>query len=168
MNGIARLLLSLLCIGLLAACTKSDSSTEMIEPGDKLGDFLITTGEEGEVTFGDVLACKEQAESGHFACHTTVGTKVMLTTGIYDETASGKLDELWTEFSKTYKMTIDGRPVDLPPFGTLDRVHPMVGTIRYFNVVIDASKPGEMTISDSGELDGEAIQETTVLTFTEP
>ena len=168
MNGIARFLLSLLCIGLLAACTKSDSSTEMIEPGDKLGDFLITTGEEGEVTFGDVLACKEQAESGHFACHTVVGTKVVLTTGIYDETGSGKLDELWTEFSKTYKLTIDGRPVDLPPFGTLDRVHPMVGTIRYFNVVIDASKPGEMTISDSGELDGEAIQETTVLTFTEP
>jgi hypothetical protein len=97
-----------------------------------------------------------------------VGTKVVLTTGIYDETGSGKLDEMWTDFSKTYKLTIDGRPVDLPPFGTLDRVHPMAGTIRYFNVVVDASKPGEITISDSGELNGEAIQETTVLTFKEP
>lgn len=168
MTGKARIFTALLCICLLAACTSSDSSTEMIEPGDKLGDFLITTGEDGEVTYGDVLACEEQAEADHFACHTTVGTKVMLTTGIYDETGSGKLDEMWTDFSKTYKLTIDGRPVDLPLFGTLDRMHPTVGTIRYFNVVVDASKPGEMTISDSGELDGEAIQETTVLTFTEP
>jgi hypothetical protein len=51
---------------LLASCASSSSTPttaiEMINPGDKIGDFLITTGEEGDITYSWDLDCVKQGE----------------------------------------------------------------------------------------------------------
>jgi uncharacterized protein YceK len=43
----------------LSACASATTRTgnKMINPGDKIGDFLITTGKEGDVTYTWELGC---------------------------------------------------------------------------------------------------------------
>jgi hypothetical protein len=154
----------------LASCTKPNSSTaessEKIEPGDQIGDFLITKGEEGKVTYWYDLDCGNEADKENMSCKSTTGKQVNVTTGIYDDTHSGKLDEKWSGF--TYELFIEDRPVDLQAFGTVEITHPVVGVIRYWNVVINAGKPGEITVRESGVVDGDPFKTTTTLTFSEP
>jgi len=123
---------------------------KMIEPGDMIGDFLVTTGDEGD---------KE-----NYSCKSTVGTKVNITTGIYD--LSGKLDEKWSRF--TYQLFIEGRPVNLQSFPPIDVRHPVVSRIRFWNVAITTSKPGSITTRDVGVIDGEPFETTMTYTFSAP
>jgi len=162
--------LILLMTGLLVACAqpKPTESSGLIRPGDKVGDFLVSTGEEGNFTYGFDLDCSEEGsqQKANLSCKSTVGDMVNISTGIYDDTNSGKLDEYWS--NSNYQLFIEGRPVDLQAFGTVETKHPIVGVIRYWNVVISTSKPGTITVNDSGVAGGDAFEYTTSHTFSAP
>jgi hypothetical protein len=160
----------LLMAGVLIACAqpKPTESSEIIRPGEKVGDFLVTTGEEGNFTYGFDVDCSEEGseQKATNSCKSTVGDIVNITTGIYDDTHSGKLDEYWSK--SNYQLFIEGRPVDLQAFGTLEYKHPVVGVIRFWNVVISTSKPGILTVNDSGVAGGDAFEYTSMYTFSAP
>ena len=175
MKKIVYLTLSMLFVIILGACAKATSqpTDEMINPGDKIGDFLITTGEEENVTYGFDLSCVKQGEGENYSCKAPVGTEINIATGIYDDTVSSvpttatpKLNEKWSSWN--YLLFIEDRPVNLQAFGYIETLNPMVGVIRYWNVVIIASKPGEITIRDSGVIDSKPFESTTTYTFIAP
>ena len=165
MKRLAYFPLIILVAGWLVSCVKTDSSasesSEKLKPGDQIGNFRILKGEEGKVTYGYDLVCNEM--EGNIACKASVGLPVNVSTGIYDDTYSGKLEEVWSGF--TYELWIEDRPVDLEAFGTAEITHPMVGVIRYWNVVITTSQEGEITVRDSGIADGNPFESTTTFAF---
>jgi len=94
-------LTSIILIGLFAiilgACTKVTTQPVegMINPGDKIGDFLITTGESGDVTFFWELDSTKGQEANTTFCEVAWGMKLIGTVGIYDDNVIGRLDEYW-------------------------------------------------------------------------
>jgi hypothetical protein len=151
----------------LSACASATTQTgnKMIKPGDRIGDFLITTGKEGDVTYTWELGCTEQGKD-IYSCQATAGTKINISVGIYDDTFRGKLEEVWS--GHTYELFIENRPVNLQAFGTIDINHPKVGKMRHWNVVVLTDKPGEITLHDSGVVHGEPFESTMTYTFTAP
>ena len=170
MKRLALMVFILWMTGLLVACaqTKPTESSDLIRPGDLVGDFLVTTGEEGNFTYGFDVDCSEEVsgQETNQSCKLEVGEIINITTGIYDDTSSGKLDEYWS--NSNYQLFIEGQPVDLTAFGTVEYTHPIVGVIRFWNVVISTSKPGEITTNDSGVAGGDAFESTTTFTFSSP
>jgi hypothetical protein len=153
------------------ACTKTAGTSEvnnsMIEPGDKIGDFTITTGVQGKFTYGFNIECPELGTKNTYSCNVKVGQAINVSTGIYGTTGSGKLDEVWVH--SNYQMYINDHPVDLQAFGTVDYNDPQVGVIRFANVVINASKPGEITVRDSGVyVNGSPFSSTSSYVFSQP
>jgi len=169
MKKLVYLTFFMLFVIIMGACAKATPQPvdEMINPGDKIGDFLITTGEEGDVTYGwEQDECVHQNDKKINWCPTIVGTKVNVSLGVYDDTFKGKLDSLWSE--QTYEMFIEDRPVNLQEFGYIDVSHPIVGKMRYWNVVVITTKPGEITVSAKGVVDGDPIEDTTTFSFSAP
>ena len=167
----------LLCITFIAlfastfcACAKATSQPgdEMINPGDKIGDFLITTGDSEDIIFVTKLHCPFDSSTSTESCEQPVGTKVNVGLGIYDDNLSGgkTLDELWSE--QAHEMFIESRPVNLQAFGAIDFNNPMVGTVRVWNVVIITDKPGKITARSTGVVAGDPFHYTAILTFTTP
>jgi hypothetical protein len=171
MKKLVRLILFVMLVVISGSCAKATPQPvdEIINPGDKIGDFLITMGQEGDVTYNFDLdsAIVQQGNEEVYAVHIPVGTKMNVSIGFYDSTYSGKLDEDWS--GHTYEMFIGGRPVNLQAFGPIDVPHQMVGTIRYWNVVIVATKPGEITVDAKGaQANGTPFDETKIYTFSVP
>jgi len=170
MNRLALMVLILSMAGLLVACDqpKPTESSDLIKPGDMVGDFLITTGEEGNFTYGFDLDCSEEGseQKANISCKLSVGDIANITTGIYDDTRSDKLDEYWS--NSNYQLFIEGLPVDLQAFGTVEYNHAFVGVIRFWNVVISTSQPGEINVHDSGVAGGDAFENTSTYTFSAP
>jgi hypothetical protein len=166
MKKIIYLALIMLFVIILGACAKAtpQSANEMINPGDKIGDFLITTGDEGKVTYGwELDECTHQENKTINWCPTTVGTKVNVSIGIYGQ----DLEEKWS--SHTYEMVINGHPINLQAFGSIDVTHPIVGQMRYWNVVIVTNKPGEIiVISKVVVVGGDSSEDTTTYSFNSP
>jgi hypothetical protein len=159
----------------LGACAKGTSqpsgetvqpAAEAIKPGEKIGDFLITTGEGDEVTYTWDLDCVKTGEGEIYSCKVPAGTKVNLSVGIYDDTFKGKLDEVWA--GHTYEMFIENRPVSLQDFGSIDVNQPQVGQMRHWNVVVSTDKPGEITLRDAGVVHGEPFESTMTYVFSAP
>jgi len=151
----------------LGACGKSTpQSAEMINPGDKIGDILITTGGVEGVKNAWDLGCKESA--GKWSCEVPVGTKANVSWGVYADIVRGEdLETKWAGF--TYDLAIEGRPVNLEAFGFVDFYHPSRGKVRCWDVVITADKPGEIEFKDTGALAGEAPEsDVTTVRFTAP
>jgi hypothetical protein len=142
----------------------------MINPGDKIGDFLITTGDDKNITYVSTIHCPFDQNTSTESCEIPVGTKVNVGIGFYDDDpSSGKtLDETWLEQINNHEMLIEGRPVNLQAFGSIDIPHPMVGTIRNWNVVIVTDKPGKITARSTGVYDGDPFDYTAILTFIAP
>lgn len=138
----------------------------MTDPGDRTGEFLITKGGNGNVTYTWDLGCVKQGAGEEYACEATVGTKVNVSVGIFDDTLRGKLEDVWS--GHTYKLSIDGHPVNLEAFGFIDVVHPKAGPMRHWNVVVLTDKAGAITIRDSGSVDGDPFESTMTYTFTVP
>jgi hypothetical protein len=65
-------------------------------------------------------------------------------------------------------MSINDRPVNLKAFGSIDRQHPTVGMMRFWNVVIGADKPGEITVHSKGVVGGDPFEDTTTYVFVSP
>jgi hypothetical protein len=171
MKKLAILFSILLVAGLVSACAASAISAgdtaKMIEPGDHIGNFVITTGEQGKFTYGFSVNCSELGSANTYSCKTTVGDVINISTGLYDTTGKGNLDQIWTH--SNYQMFINDRPVDLQAFGTIDYNHPQVGVIRFANVVITTNKAGEITVKDSGVYDnGGPFQSTSTYVYSKP
>ena len=86
--------------------------------------------------------------------------------GVYAGFSGKDLDTLWSEH--TYKMFINDRPVNLEAFGSIDFLHPRAGPMRSWNVVIVATKQGEITLHDMGVVDGEPSESTVTYLFSAP
>jgi hypothetical protein len=163
------LLLIVLYTIVTASCAKPDSESVegMINPGDKIGDFLITTSDDKDVFYTTNVHCPFDPATVTETCEIPVGTKVNSASGAYGDDYSGKnLEVYWSD--QTYVMTIEGRPVNLQAFGFIDITHPVVGKMRLWNVVIVADKPGTITIDHSGEIAGGSQEGTNVLIYTAP
>jgi hypothetical protein len=156
--------------GLSVACArpKPTESSDLIRPGDVVGDFQVIQGEEGNFKYGFQLDCSEEqsGQKTNLSCKPTVGNVVNITTGIYDDTNSGKLDEDWSNFN--YQLFIEGRPVDLQAFGTVEYTHPIVGVIRFWNVALSTNTPGVIKVNDSGVTGDSAFENNSTYTFTSP
>lgn len=154
---------------ILSACASvtPQPSDEMINPGDRIGDFLITTGEGKDVIFVTKLHCPFDSSTETESCEQPVGTKVNVSQGIFVNPSIGKtLDELWSE--QIHEMFIEGRPVNLQAFGSVDFNNPMVGTVRVWNVVIVTDKPGKITARSTGVVGGDPWNYIAIITFTAP
>jgi hypothetical protein len=159
----------LLMVGLPSACAGgvTSNTNKMIEPGDKIGDFVVTTGEQGKFIYGFSVDCPELGSNNAYLCKATVGDVINVSTGLSDTTSKGNLDEIWTH--SKYQLFINDRPVDLAAFGTIDYNHPQVGVIRFANVVITANKAGEIKVKDSGIFDnGDPFTSTSTYVFGNP
>ena len=159
-----------LTTSLLFGCNATNRSSRFIEPGGKVGDFLVTTGQEDETIYLWDLDCEvtnpENPSSQKYDCKASVGASVNPLVGIFDSTASGKLDEVWDEHVQ--EVTIDGLPVNLKAFGTINVDHPASGINRLWNVQVSGAVPGEVRVHDWGVAGG--IQYNVVITirFIEP
>src|SRR4030042_3497476 len=142
-------------------------SDRKIKPGDKLDDFLITTGEGEDVFFMSKVHCPYDSSTGIESCAQPVGTKVNVGIAVYDDDpSSGKtLDEYWSE--QTHEMFIEGRPVDLQAFGTVD-FSSIIGTVRVWDVVVTTAKPGKISAHSTGVVGGDPFDYTAIVTFTSP
>ena len=169
------IVLSAMALGACASVTQRpikgetpQPTDERINPGDKIGDFLITKAGDEDITYVCMIHCPVDQSAGTESCELTVGTKVNVGPGFYDDNrASGKsLDEYWAEH--TYEMVIEGRSVNLQAFGSIDITHPIVGTIRNWNVVIVTDKPGEISARSTGVVGGDPFDYTAKLTFSAP
>jgi len=170
MKKIIYLTLIMLFVIVLGACAKTtpQSSDEMINPGDKIGDFLINTGDNESVTFLANIHCPLDQSTGIKSCELPVGTKLNVSSCIYDDNLnSGKnLDELWSE--STFAILIEGRPVNLQPFGSIDITHSFLGKIRQWNVVIVTDKPSKIAVKNSVVVDGESFEYNFIMSFIAP
>ena len=92
-------------------------SDEVISPGDRIGDFLITTEDSEDVIYVAKLHCPFDSSTNTESCEQPAGTKVNVGLGVYDDDPSGgkTLDEYWSE--QTHEMIIEGRPINLQAFG---------------------------------------------------
>ena len=168
MNKLVYLTLIVLFAISVGACARAtqEPTNEAINPGDKIGDFLITTGDEEVVASSLDQNCSKQGDEEKYICENIVGKDINASLGIYDDQYTGKLDELWSKHS--YEMTINDRPVNLKAFGSIDRQHSTVGMMRYWNVVIGADKPGELTVHSKGIAGGDPFEDTTTYLFVSP
>ena len=163
-------ILALLLVLALPACGRSPQAsssppppTGMINPGDKIGDFLITTGGDKDVTYTWALDCTDGENDA--TCNAKVGAKVNVSWGVYAPRGRG-LDDLWA--GHTYKMLIGDRPVNLEAFAPISVYHPEAGKMRHWNVVVVASKPGKLTVHSSTVVDGEPQEGTFTYIFSAP
>lgn len=162
-----------ICIALvvivLGACTMTEVDNGMIDPGDKVGDFLVTTGSEEDTNYLMELTCAGQDEQNE-TCEASTGKKVNVSYALYNEKAGETLDDVWS--GHTYKMLIGDQQVNLKAFGSIDAYHTNdFGTpfkMRHWNVWILTDKPGEITIQHSGVAGGEPFEGITTITFVAP
>ena len=165
MKMLQYLTLIALMVVALNACASSapKPSEEMINPGDKIGDFLITTKEGNDVVYITNLHCTVDGTTE--TCEQPVGTKINVSQAFYPQAGKTPFEQAWSE--QTYEMVIEGRPVNLQAFGYDEWVH-SVGTIRVWNVVIVADQPGTISAESSGIFDGTSWNYTAKLNFTAP
>jgi hypothetical protein len=151
---------------ILSACASSapKPSDEMINPGDKIGDFLITTREDDDVVYITNLHCPIDGTTE--TCERPVGIKINVSQGFQPASGKTSFEQAWSE--QTCEMVIEGRPVNLQAFGYDEWKHPIAGTIRVWNVAIVADKPGTISAESNGVFDGELWNYTAKINFTEP
>lgn len=167
MKSISHLIFFMLSVVVLSACAEaiSQSGDEMVDPGDKIGDFLITTSNDDSVIYTTTIHCPFDPGTMTETCEIETGEQVNVGLGVFGKSVE-ELDKYWAE--QTYKMTIEGRPVNLQAFGSIEITHPIVGKMRLWNVVIVTGTPGKITVLHSGEMAGESMEGTNVLIYVAP
>lgn len=153
------------CACVLAA---SQSSGGLINPGDRIGEFQITTGKGDQVSFTSKLHCPFDNRTGTESCEQPVGTMVNVSLGVCDNNPfkGSTLEEYWSD--QTYEMVIEGRPVHLQAFGSIEFYRPVIGRVRVWNVIIVTQSPGTITVHSKGIMGGEPFDMVTLLRFTAP
>ncbi len=155
--------LVLLTILLLTACSKPTATPtpiDMIQPGDTVNGVLVTTGTQDTI-YGFDLPCTQKENI--FTCTTTYGNSTNVTSAVYGFTPE-ELQSNWETF--TYTITIEGQPVDLPAFGTIDFVHQQSGLyMRAYNVALISTDPITLTTHDVGTVSGETVEGVMLIAF---
>jgi hypothetical protein len=155
--------LLLLPILFLTTCSKPTATPtpiDMIQPGDTVNGVLVTTGNE-DSTFGFDLPCTQK--DNIYTCTTTYGNSTNVTAAIYGFTPE-EVQSKWETF--IYTVTIDGQPVDLPAFGTIDFVHEQTKLyMRAYNIVLIGTEPITLSIHDKGNVTDESWEEDTLIVF---
>lgn len=165
MKAKMRFLLAVLFLIILVACAQANSE-RTINPGDRIGNFLITTGVDEELVYlWDLNNYVQQGEEEIYSIELPVSTKINVSAGVYSKDGT-PLDELWKEHA--YKMFINDQPVNLEAFGPIDTMHPRVGPMRAWNVVVTATEPGEIVVRSEGTVGGEPFTDTTTYIFKTP
>jgi len=157
--------LMLLLVSCAPAAPMPPDASKPIEPGDRIGNVTVTKGEGEDILYLWGGGCTGQTDTED-TCKANVGAKANVSIGVYDETLTGKLDSLWADH--TYEMSIEGRPVNLKAFGSIDVPHPQTVKLRAWNVVLVSDKPGEVTIHSKGVVNGEPFTQTLTYTFSAP
>jgi predicted esterase len=142
------------------------ATIDLLEPGDEIGGYLVTTGSPESVTYQWQLDSTKSESGKETLVNVDWGTNLNVSAGVFDETFKGNLEGLWS--TATYELYIEGRPVDLAAFGTMDYPHPVAGTMRHWNVVIVADKPGQFTVHDLGVVGGKSYEGRTTFTVLPP
>jgi hypothetical protein len=152
-------LVSLLAVGaLLVACNASEASEssqpgettagDSIQPGEKVAGYLISTAKPDKfmVTSG---YCPEVGD-----CNAPAGTSLNIGPGAYGFTPE-TLDANWQKL--TSELYINGLPVDLAAFGSIDTIHEATkaNSIRLWNVTVEDPAPGELTLHWVTSMDDE-------------
>jgi len=86
----------------------------MINPGDKIGDFLITSGDGEDIIHVSKLHCPFDSSTGTESCKQPVGTNVNVGEGVFDDNpSSGKiLDEKPGKITVRSTGVVGGDPFD--------------------------------------------------------
>lgn len=168
-NTVRMMLCILFSIATLTACAKTPQETElvatptpinMIQPGDTINGVLITTGNEDSTFLFDLPWTKKD---GIDVCTVTLGNPYNVIGSIAGSTPE-ELEDSWKTYSETF--TIEGQPVDLPAFGTIDFVHERTQLyMRAPNVVITSTEPVTLTIHDVITFEGETNEYTYLVAF---
>jgi hypothetical protein len=154
------LLLSILFLTACSEPTATPTPIDMIQPGDTVNDVLVTTGTEDTI-FGFDLPCTQK--DNIFTCTTTFGKSTNITSAVYGFTPE-ELQSKWETF--TYTITIEGQPVDLQAFGTIDFIHPQTGLyMRSYNVALTSTDPITLTTHDVGTVQGETADTILLIAF---
>jgi hypothetical protein len=158
-----------LALIILSACTTRQADNGMIDPGEKIGNFLATTGNEKDTNYLLESTCVDQDEL-HSTCEANTGEKLNVSYALYNEKNGETLDDVWA--NHTYKMLIGDQQVNLEAFGIIDAYHTnQFGNpfkMRHWNVWITTDKPGDITIQHSGTVRGEPFEINIVITFVAP
>jgi len=155
--------LIVLSILFLTACSKptaTQTPIDMIQPGDTVNGVLVTIGNE-DSTFGFDLPCTQN--DNIYTCTTTFNNPTNVTAAVYGFTPE-EVQSKWETFS--YTVTIDGQPVDLPAFGTIDFVHEQTKLyMRAYNIVLIGTQPITLSVHDIGSVTDESWEEDTLIVF---
>lgn len=166
----------LLCVLLLVAlvsCTVPESETlsealppaaaEVLNPGDMIGAMEITTAEfwdtdkdlyslciEGNAE-NEALYADDTVNTAELACELPAGSQLIVNCAGVAGEPEDDLDELWPRLET--EMVLDGRPINLPAFGSLD--FPDGRAIRIWNVSLRNLTTGEHTLACHWKMDGD-------------
>jgi hypothetical protein len=155
--------LLLLPILFLTACSKppvTPTPIDMIQPGDTVNGVLVTKGTEDSI-YGFDLPCTQK--DNIFTCTTTFGNSTNVTAAVYGFSPE-ELQSKWETF--TYSITIEGQPVDLPAFGTIDFIHQQSGLyMRAYNIALIGTDPITLTTHDVGTVQGETADTVLFIAF---
>ncbi len=169
-------LLLLLCV-IAGACANTPlpsraaivpAENEIVNPGDRVGHFSVVADNGEDVVHIGGMHCLFDRRTNTAFCEQPVGTKVNVGLNVYARSPSlgGKgLDDYWS--GATHEMMIESRPVNLQAFGSVDADDPVVGTVRFWNVVVETDEPGTIRIRSAGTLGGDPFRYTTILQYTE-
>jgi hypothetical protein len=157
---ITLIVLSILFLTYCSKPTGTPTPIDLIQPGDTIKGVLVTTGNE-DSTFGFDLPCTQN--DNIYTCTTTFNNPTNVTSAVYGFTPE-ELQSKWETF--TYTITIEGQPVDLPAFGTIDFIHQQTGLyMRAYNVAIIGTDPITLTTHDVGSVSGETVETVTLVAF---
>jgi hypothetical protein len=181
-----KFLLIILPAILLVSCVAPEAQApgggqgDLLNPGDKIGEMEITTAEawdwdnnlyslciEGNAE-NEALHDDETVNYPEYPCDLDAGTGLLFSCmGVY--IGSGEsMDDLDEKFAKFEReMLFDGRPLNLPAFGSLNFSNG-VATFRIGNVFLKNMTPGEHTLICRGDFEGTKEGNTYHFTVSEP
>ena len=163
MKKLVCLISIVLLLVILTACanpTATPTSVELIQPGETINGVLVTTGTADSTFVFDLPWTKK---NGVDMCTTTLGNPTIPSTSVYGATPE-ELESNWKTF--TYTISIEGRPVDLPAFGTIDFVHERTGLyMRAYNIALIGTDPITLTLHDIGSMSGEITDTNFLIAF---
>ncbi len=148
---ITLIVLSILFLTYCSKPTATPTPIDLIQPGDTVNGVLVTIGNE-DSTFGFDLPCTQK--DNIYTCTTTFGNPTNVTGAVYGFTPE-EVQSKWDTF--IYTVTIDGQPVDLPAFGTIDFVHEQTKLyMRAYNIVLIGTEPITLSVHDKGSVSDES------------
>lgn len=147
LSGMLKLMMA---ASLLASCSLQNSiapiasatplpSTGMLRPGDILDDMLLTT-EQGDTPW--IWDHCHEGETQIIKCDIPPFSKLFIGYG----NIAGDMETLNAEWPQTtWRLFLDGHPVDLPAFGTKD--YDVGQKLRLWNIVLEQVTPGEHSLN---------------------